>query len=526
MNIFDPKNNLEWRDFLKIFKRRIWYFIVPFLIVMPIGIFKIVSHVPIYEARSIVQFDPGSFRLLPESIRRTLPGITAESRSASSIQKRILSPDFITTLIQKLALHQNPEFMTEAQAASSVFPDKTMDEIINTLFLLRIRPNVRVRSKSRETFSVNVKDISPEFAFSLSKTITEIYINEAFQRRMASVEKALQFNDEQLVIFKRKLEQAEDKLDKFKRNLVTSQVENPNIRDSSLKEFQKAIVAIELAAREKDDYLNYLNGKLNFGDNAESYPNTPSIRENLKRIDEKISQMASLMISFSWRSPEVVSVNRKINDLREAMKTEIEDLYRVKYQDIEIQERALRLERSITLIDIEMQKQKKEILNTTLQNFRNTSQPMVLKKLQREVAVSRRVYNSFIQQNQGVQLEKTIAEADASNRFKILGSPQIPIAPINAGLNMILLVTLISAVCSGAGCVILKEFLDSSIRTVNEAEDAFNLPVIAVLPFLGYQPGVNKRYVFFLVAAGVSLVCLGIFAAWYFQFEPIISLLG
>ncbi|MCH7678432.1 hypothetical protein IID10_03600 [candidate division KSB1 bacterium] len=208
------------------------------------------------------------------------------------------------------------------------------------------------------------------------------------------------------------------------------------------------------------------------------------------------------------------------------MKTEIEDLYRVKYQDIEIQERALRLERSITLIDIEMQKQKKEILNTTLQNFRNTSQPMVLKKLQREVAVSRRVYNSFIQQNQGVQLEKTIAEADASNRFKILGSPQIPIAPINAGLNMILLVTLISAVCSGAGCVILKEFLDSSIRTVNEAEDAFNLPVIAVLPFLGYQPGVNKRYVFFLVAAGVSLVCLGIFAAWYFQFEPIISLLG
>ncbi|TDI76013.1 MAG: hypothetical protein E2O87_01000 [Bacteroidetes bacterium] len=434
-----------------------------------------------------------------------------------------MSTEFTKKLIQKLDLYQNPEFVAKAQAVKSRFPDKTQDEIIEALFVQKIKPNVKVRNQSRELFSITFKDPSPEFAFSVSKTITDIYINEAFQRRMANVDKALQFNDEQLAIFKRKLERAEDKLDKFKRNLVTSQVENPDIRNSSLKEFQKAIVAIELAAREKDDYLNYLNGKLNLGDNAESYPNTPSIRENLKRVDEKISQMASLMISFSWKSPEVISVNRKINDLREEMKTEIENLYRVKYQDVETQERALRLERSITLIDIELQKHKKEILNYTLQNAQNTSQPMVLKKLEREVAVSRRVYSSFIQQNQGVQLEKTIAEADASHRFKILKPATVPVEPINAGLNMILLVTLVSAVGTGLGGVLLREFLDSSVRTVYEAEEFFQLPVIGVVPYLGLQAGIPVKQKIILTVVGIVILSIGAYTAWYFKLHHIIE---
>ncbi|TDI80267.1 MAG: hypothetical protein E2O79_09285 [Caldithrix sp.] len=523
MNIFDPKNNLEWRDFLKILKRRIWYFIVPFLIVMPIGISKILLHVSLYEAVSIVQILRGSYRLLPSAIRQTLPGVSAESRSAKSIERQILSTEFTNKLIQRLDLYQSPEWMTKAQAAKSRFPDQTQDEIIKIMFGGKIKMRVKVSNPSAELFTITVKDRSPEFAFSLSKTITDIYINEAFERRMANVKNALEFNDEQLVIFKRKLEQAEDNLDKFRRNSVTSQVENPDFRSSSLREFQKAIVAIELAAREKDDYLNYLNGKLNLGENAESYPNTQSIRENLKRVDEKISQMASLMISFSWKSPEVISVNRKINDLREEIKTEIENLYRVKYQDVETQERALRLERSITIIDIELQKHKKEILNNTLQTSQTTSQPMVLKKLEREVASSRRIYSSFLQQNQGVLLEKTIAEADASSRFKILKPPQMPVEPINAGLNMILLVTLVSAVGTGLGGVLLREFLDSSVRTVNEAEEFFQLPVIGVVPYLGLQAGIPVKQKIILTVVGIVILSIGAYTAWYFKLHHIIE---
>jgi len=164
---------------------------------MPIEISKIVSHVPIFEAKSVVQLLPSTYKLLPSSVRQTLPGVSAESRNARSIERQFVSTDFINKLIQELDLYQNPEFITKAQAVKSLFPGKTLDEIIKTLLVEKIKPNVDVKNQSAELFSINVKDKSAEFAFSLAKTITDIYINEEFQRRMISVNHALEFNDEQ-----------------------------------------------------------------------------------------------------------------------------------------------------------------------------------------------------------------------------------------------------------------------------------------------------------------------------------------
>lgn len=524
MNIFDSKNNLEWRDYLKILKRRIWYFVVPFIGVLPIGIYKTVSTVPIYESMCIVQVLPSSYRLLPSSIKQTLPGVSGESSNARGIIKKIFSTDFTRKLIQQLELNQRPEFIAEARATKATYPEKNLDEIIEALFVMKLKKYVRVVNLDLDIFNIKATYTEPDFAYDLAKTIANIYINEAFQRKMRSVQSALRFNDEQLAIFRQKLEQAEQDLEKFKRNLVSSQVENPNFSNASLQHFQRAIVAIDLATREKKDYLSYLESRLNTDEEAESYPITESIQQKLIRVDKKVAEMASLMKSFTWKSPEVISVNRKINDLREEIRIEIETIYKVKYQDVETQQRALLLERAITLVDIEIQNRKKEVLNATLATSQNTSQGLMLRKLEREVAVNRQVYNKFLQQSQGVQIEKAIAEADASNQFKILSPARKPLEPINAGIKMILLITLIAGCGLGTGCVYLKEFLDSSVRTVNEAESYFELPVIGVLPYLGYQTQFHGKRLMVLSIVGVVILGLGAFAAWYFKLHHILRI--
>ena len=88
---------------------------------------------------------------------------------------------------------------------------------------------------------------------------------------------------------------------------------------------------------------------------------------------------------------------------------------------------------------------------------------------------------------------------------------------------MILLVTLMSAVGSGAGTVSLREFFDSSVRTVNEAEDFFQLPVIGVLPYLGFQTGVPKKQVIILTIVGIVILGVGAYTAWYFKLHHLIE---
>ena len=523
MNIFDPKNNLEWRDYLKILKRRIWYFIVPFLIVMPIGIYKIVSHVPLYQARSYVQILPSNYRLLPTSIRQSLPHIGGEQRSRTAITKQIFSPDFIKQVAQKLELNKRPEIIREAELARDSYPEKDIDEVIEFIFIKNLKPHFRVENIGGDVFSITAKFKTSDFSYVVVKAITDVYINQAFDRRMQSVQRALDFNNEQLALFKVKLQAAEKNLERFKRNLMTSQIKNPNFSQTSLLHFQKAIIAIELASRERQDYLNYIESRLDIDDKEKNYPDTPSIQLNLSKIGEKIVQMSSLMKNFSWKSPEVISVSRKVNDLREEIKIEIENLYKVKYQDEETQKRALLLERAISFIDIEIQNTKTQVFNETIQTSENTSQHLLLKKLQKEVAVNRQVYNKFLQQSQGVQIEKAITEADASNQFKVLNPARVPKEPINAGLDMILLVTLLAAGGTGLGTVFLIELLDTSIRTVNEAEALLQLPVIGVLPFLGYQTRFLKKQLIILTIVGIIILFVGAYTAWYFKLHHIIE---
>ncbi len=518
MNLFDPKNNLEFRDYVNVMLRRKWYFILPFTIVVAIGAYKITSNVPLYQSKCIIQIKASAIQLLPSSIKAALPKVS-EPATAYAVKKQILSSEYLLQVIERLNLVEHPEVVEKAEEGKGSFPDKDIDEVKEIFALRKLRRDVKVVNRTPTVVAITAVSIDPEDAYDIVLTLTDIYIADSFRRSMSRVQGAISFNDEQISIFKERLEDAEKRLETFKRNQITTTLLEENISSSELSRIHKALVAVEITINEKKDYVTYLSTQLGEHGWLDKVPSTPVIKENLLSIDQRINEMGELMKRFSWKSPEVINVNRKINDHREGIRVELDSFVKVKNSTADAPLNGLMLEKLISHVDIDILERKRAAFNQLIDSFKYASsqrpaEEMILAKLMAEVRVNRRIYNTFVQQNEGVQIEEMISRNDASDRFKVLEPPRRPLDPINAGSNMLMLVTALTALGMGSGAVYSREFLDSSFRTVTEVEDYLGIEVLGVVPNLQETvlASPQKRPILLIVAIVVIVLLAALFA--------------
>ena len=88
-------------------------------------------------------------------------------------------------------------------------------------------------------------------------------------------------------------------------------------------------------------------------------------------------------------------------------------------------------------------------------------------------------------------IEESIQRVNQPSRFNIVEPPVKPLEPANAGFTLHFILTMLFGLVAGAGVVYMREFMDKSIRTVEEVEQIFEIPVIGVIPYLENEPFVQ-----------------------------------
>ena len=114
-------------------------------------------------------------------------------------------------------------------------------------------------------------------------------------------------------------------------------------------------------------------------------------------------------------------------------------------------------------------------------------------------------------------------------QFQIIDAARLPEKPVSPDPKRLFLITVAVALGLGCGVVFLLDFLDSSIRRVDELEENFGLPVLATVPriFSSRDRSLNRlnRYattfsviIAFTLTAGFAALCfLGV--------EPVVGIL-
>jgi len=475
----------DWRNYWYILKRRKWFVMIPGIIGGLIGLYVALSITKKYESSTSILVE-GS-KLMTSEVRKVVPGVT-ENDEISAITRYVTSTECIVDLITTLGLHRDPELHKAATKLHRQFPDRTLKEIEDLLFIEDIRKKISVKSKGRDLVLLSAVHEDPNTAYLLAKTLAQIFIQESQKRQLGSIRGVREFSEEQLAIYKDKLEQAEQRLKQYQKEILQKQMQNTTIDDNTLKRLKSEITSIEINIQSKANRMSQLRSTFPAGQSEQFRKSQQTIKLERQALGTS-EDLAKNLATFEWNTPQILRLSDELNNLRGLIRNNYRQDLQLAAKDAPQYQFEPVIVLNMLSLDLKLLQKQKQTLERIVERSKarvseGPTHTMILTTLKQDVEQNRRVYLNFLGQLRGTQIEEEVQRKDAEFRLQIVEPAKKPLYPQGLGRTVILLLSIIVGSGIGVAIVIGLEYIDQSIKDVAEIENTFRLPVWGVIPNL------------------------------------------
>jgi len=186
-------------DYIEIFLRRIWYIIIPFIVILIAGVLYAYITPKSYLASTLILVTP---QKVPEAFVRSTVTETIQNR-LQSIGQEIMSRTRLEQIISEFKLYTG-----EAKS-------KSAEEIIALM-----KKNIKVEIKGREGyFTISYSGEDPKMITMVTNKLASLFIEENLKMREQQAQGTTEFLSLELNATKTKLEEQEKLMTQFKNNL-------------------------------------------------------------------------------------------------------------------------------------------------------------------------------------------------------------------------------------------------------------------------------------------------------------------
>ncbi|MHC3995338.1 GumC family protein [Thiomicrolovo sp. ZZH C-3] len=395
-----------------------------------------------------------SFSLV-ESIRRLLLGI--EETKMEAIDASIhtygekISTKWFTFVIDKVyELAKNQEY------SFTISDDK-----IAQALAIQSRVKVDVVGRYSTVLRISYADTVPLRAQEVVNALCNAYIDEGLERQTSEAEKSLLFLDEQLEVISEKLKRSESSLEKFKKKNVLIDV------SSQAQATMTTLADYETKLTQLDFQLNIVSSLEQYIVSGQDVTNisfdslqldTPALGEMVAQLQEKEAQESALLVEYTEFHPEVVKITEQINILKN------------------------RIDSSIQGIQQNLLAQKKRI-EKVIQKYTKSMQALPQKELQlanlqRSFMVNEKVYSFLLER----RAETAVLKASTVSNVTVVDSALLPMGAVKPKRKMIVAVGILLGLALGFGLVLLREFLNDTVKSKEDVERLTHIPVYGVIP--------------------------------------------
>lgn len=427
----------EALGYLQVASRYKWWGVLAVWVVC-LGGWIFVSQLPDqYKATAKVYVDTRSV------LRPLLKGLTIQPDVEGQV--RLMTKLLITRPnLEKIAR------MTDLDLAAT--DDKAMEAIIN-----RLKSSIEIESAKRvNIFTISVEDSDPTLAKRLVQSTLTVFVEQALGETRRDADNAQRFLDQQIKEYERRLELAEQAIEEFKRKnygLLPGQGGDlyEQLQMASLQ-LEDAKLALKEAINRRDEISRQIEDEDplfgDFGGGAQS-PAEARIQAMQERLDE-------LLLKYTDKHPEVISLKRSIADIRKKIEAgEVEDDAFGNSMDGEAnpifqQMRITLSEADANVASLQARVKTYEERIKKLQNEMDERLKVetALKSLNRDYGTIRENYESLLARREQARLSESVEQNTDSVKFRVIDPPQVPSKP--SAPNRILL----SAGVLGGGFVI------------------------------------------------------------------------
>ena len=458
-----------------------------------------------------------------------------------AVQNEIYSAPFLERVAVNLGLDLNPDMQASAEELRAELSDVPYDQLLRRVMVGHLRSGILVESGegdkvrgSTTIFRVVATSGSPDETVGLADAVANLFIEQKRSEQLQSIRSAGEFVVDQLTAYRRRLEESEGKLREFETMMAMKRGLTDTSRFSLMARVERirADVDVEIGRAEeaRKDLMSEIKASRPLNGIYKKLLRDKEVAALKERLLRNESELGDLLLKETWRDPAVILVNETIHRCTEDIQSRVVALISSDHPDLPTKERdtlaqVLRLE-----IGSEGIKKRRTRVQAYIDEFYRAqgqlaSEQTTLARLREQADSDRSIYPLFLQQSAAPQLTETMENTRLGGKYEVIETAQKPLEPFNKpNEGRIVLMGTFLGLVVGLGLVFVFESLDTSLKTVQEAERYLQLPILGNIPHLK-RPNRKKRRLALAVGFSLFLLTLGGSAAISVKYPQILDLL-
>lgn len=315
-------------------------------------------------------------------------------------------------------------------------------------------------------FNIKYRHTEPEMAQKVANALAEVFRANNIERATQNSSKAEDLLSREIAAYQDKIRHDTESLFNYARDkgLPPTMDSMLNVEAQRLSDLSKQLLDAENSR--KNAQAVYASAK-----NSPDAFSVPEVTksERIAKIQERISQLeekkAALLVTYTKEWPEYKrtesSINRLKADLDKAAADTITSL-RSQYESAQAHESSIR----------EMYMKQR---GTTDQQTRDQIE---MAAYTQRLETNKQYLNTLLQKQREVQ----IAQGDKGSEVSIENYSRVPRAPVGPARLRNVMIALMLSLVAGIGLAFLLDFLDDTVKSLDDVDRYIHLPALAMIP--------------------------------------------
>ena len=480
-------------DYIEIMRRRIWYLVIPFVLIILGTVLFVIFAPRLYKATTLVLVSP---QQVPEAFVHSTVTTKIEERLAS-IAQEVMSRTRLERVIAEFHLYQK-----ESKKLSK-------EEIVE-----QMQKDIKIeiptkKNEEKGFFTISYIGEDPTVVTGVANRLTSLFIEENLLIREKQATGTTEFLTSELTTTKTKLDQLEAALSQYKRQHMG---ELPEQRDTNLRileqiQLQSQRVGENLrAAQDRKLYIQKQLSDLELPISASGGGGTPAGKET--RVSSGRSPASSTALSNSSSAPEIAgsyesqkdAQNRQLDELTSKYTDSHPDVIAAKKKLAELEKkketynvkndpRHKELRNQLTINDIEIKRFRSEEaqISSQMNHYRGRienvpSREQEMASLVREYQNTKETHELLMKKSQDAQQAENLERRQKGEQFRVIDPARLPEKPFSPDIPKVLLIGLALSIGCSFGLAFIREQMDRSFHDAGDAEVTLGLRVLATIP--------------------------------------------
>ncbi len=310
---------------------------------------------------------------------------------------------------------------------------------------------------------------NPAVAMKVADAVAQAFIEKLVDMQMEVSGYSISWMSQKAEVQRKKLEESEQELQVYKKQQDIVTIEDKvTVLPERLADLSRNMTVSETKKKELLAVYNQVKNVRK--EQLESIPavvknvSLESINQKIIMADQKISELSK---KYGPKHPKMITAKNELESLKGKKYSELEKVVETiknEYQLAEGNERDLK-----GLVD-----------QTRFEAERFGEKSIQLGMLQRKVDTNRFLYDALVKKMK----ERDITERNQSVNVWIIEKAELPEVPAKPNKKRNILLGIILGLFGGIGLAFFFEYLDNTVKTPEDVEEKFNIPVISTIDLI------------------------------------------